>query len=92
MGCSVCENLQRAFDARRSKYIEALSAPCYLVSSDLAASKNVDMERAKSDLEDHRLVCAVTMNPRGNTANDTRNAVDGMRRLREYLIIPDHTR
>jgi len=91
MGCSVCENLQRTFDTRRSKYIEALSAPCYLVSSDLAASKNVDMERAKSDLEDHRLVCVVPMK-RGNTANDTRNAVDGMRRLREYLIIPDRTR
>jgi hypothetical protein len=27
------------------------------VSTELAAQKNVDMERAKSDLEEHQLVC-----------------------------------
>jgi len=29
----------------------------YRVSTQLAASKNVDMERAKSDLEEHQLAC-----------------------------------
>jgi len=38
-------------------YIQALSAAYYRVSTELAAYKNVDMERAKSDLEEHRLVC-----------------------------------
>jgi hypothetical protein len=38
-------------------YVEALSAAYYRVSTELAAHKNVDMERAKSDLEEHRLVC-----------------------------------
>ncbi|MGA2335912.1 MAG: hypothetical protein WA383_00100 [Terriglobales bacterium] len=38
-------------------YIEALSAAYYRVSTELAACKNVDMERAKSDLEEHRLLC-----------------------------------
>ena len=33
------------------------SAAYYLVSMKLAARQNVDMERAKSDLEEHPLVC-----------------------------------
>jgi hypothetical protein len=57
MKCSICKDLERALESRRSKYIEALSAAYYRVSTELAAHKNVDMERAKSDLEEHRLVC-----------------------------------
>jgi Protein of unknown function (DUF2934) len=57
MDCATCENLERAFESRRNKYIEAVSAPYYLVSSALAASRNVDMERAKDSLEDHRSIC-----------------------------------
>jgi len=30
----------------------------YRVSTKLAAYKNVDMERAKNELEEHQLVCA----------------------------------
>jgi len=37
--------------------IKALSAAYYRVSTQLAAHKNVDMERAKSALEQHRSVC-----------------------------------
>jgi hypothetical protein len=55
--CLICKNLKRAFESRRSEYIEARSAVYYRVSTELAAYKNVDMERAKSDLEEHRLVC-----------------------------------
>jgi len=57
MGCLVCKDLERTLDFKRSKYYEARSAAYYRVSTELAASKNVDMERAKSDLEEHRLVC-----------------------------------
>jgi len=57
MECSICKDLERALESRRSKYIEARSAAYYRVSTELAAHKNVDMERAKSDLEEHRLVC-----------------------------------
>jgi len=38
-------------------YIKARSSASYLVSKRLAARKNVDMERAKYDLEEHRLRC-----------------------------------
>jgi hypothetical protein len=57
MDCTECTNLEEAFEARLSKYIEARSAAYYRVSTELAAKKNVDMERAKSDLEEHLLVC-----------------------------------
>ena len=57
MDCLICKDLKRAFESRRSKYIEARSAAYYRVSTELAANKNVDMERAKSDLEEHQLRC-----------------------------------
>jgi hypothetical protein len=57
MACLICRDLERTLDFRRSKYFEARSAAYYQVSTDLAALKNVDMERAKSDLEEHKLAC-----------------------------------
>jgi hypothetical protein len=57
LDCSICKELERVFESRRSKYVEAHSAAYYRVSTELAAQKNVDMERAKSDLEEHQLVC-----------------------------------
>ena len=57
MDCIECKNLKEAFESRLSKYIEACSAAYYRVSKELAAKKNVDMERAKSDLEEHQLAC-----------------------------------
>jgi len=57
MECSICRDRERAYQARISEYTEARSSACYQVSKRLAAFKNVEMERAKSDLEDHRLVC-----------------------------------
>jgi hypothetical protein len=58
MDCLVCKDLEQAFESRRRQCIEARSSAFYRVSTELAAQKNVDMERSKSDLEDHRLVCA----------------------------------
>jgi hypothetical protein len=57
MDCSICRDLARAFEAALSEYIEARSTACYQVSKRLAAKKNVDMERAKYELEEHRLIC-----------------------------------
>jgi hypothetical protein len=57
MTCLVCKDLERTFDFRRSKYFEARSAAYHQVSTEFAAQKNVDMERAKTDLEEHQLVC-----------------------------------
>jgi Zn-dependent peptidase ImmA (M78 family) len=45
----MCKELERAFESRRRNYIAARFAAYYRVSTELAAYKNVEMERAKSD-------------------------------------------
>lgn len=57
MDCLICKELERVFESRLSDYIEARSAAYYRVTTEFAAYKNVDKERARSDLEEHRLVC-----------------------------------
>ena len=57
MECPICRELRRAYETGRGEYIEARSSASYGVSTMLAAFRNVEMERAKSDLEEHRLVC-----------------------------------
>jgi hypothetical protein len=57
LDCLICKDLERVFECRRSEYDEARSAAYYQVTTEFAAHKNVDKERAKSDLEDHQLVC-----------------------------------
>jgi len=57
MDCSICRDLKRTYEAGLSEYLEARSSASYGVNTNLAAFKNVEMERAKSDLEEHRLVC-----------------------------------
>jgi len=61
MDCLDCKNLEEALESRLSKYIEARSAAYYRVSTELAAKKYVDMERARNDLEEHHIICV----PRG---------------------------
>ncbi len=58
MDCSECKSLEETLEASLSNYKEARSAAYYRVSTALAAKKNVDMERARNDLEEHQLVCA----------------------------------
>ena len=57
MGCPICRDRESAYQAALSEYTEARSSACYQVSKRLAAFKNVEMERTRSDLEEHRLVC-----------------------------------
>jgi hypothetical protein len=57
MNCSICRNLEQAFEAGLSEYVEARSSAGYQVSKRHAAEMNVDMERARYELEEHRLVC-----------------------------------
>ena len=58
MGCLECKNLEEAFESRLRQYIDACTAAYYRVTTELAAKKNVDMERARKDLEEHQLVSA----------------------------------
>ena len=57
MDCLKCMDLEQAFESRLSKYGEARSAAFYQVSTELAAKKKVDMERARNDLDEHQLIC-----------------------------------
>jgi hypothetical protein len=57
MNCLECKNLEEAFESRLSQYIDACTAAYYRVTTELAAKKNVDMERAMNALEEHQLVC-----------------------------------
>jgi hypothetical protein len=60
MDCLECKSLEETFEARLSQYNEARSAAYYRVSTELAAKKNVDMERTRNDLEEHQLICEST--------------------------------
>jgi hypothetical protein len=67
MNCLECKNLEEAFESRVGQYIAACSTAFYSVSTELAAKKNVDMERARENLENHRFVCvsAAELRPAG---------------------------
>ena len=62
MRCQTCQNLERAFEARRNEYIEASSLAYFRVSKKFAAYMNVEMERALIELQEHRSVCIYANN------------------------------
>lgn len=57
MNCLECTTLDRTLKAALAEYIEARSAAFYRVSTEFAAIKQVDMERAKASVQEHELVC-----------------------------------
>jgi len=57
MDCLKCKSLSGALEFRRDQYVQARFSAYYQVSTELAAKKNVDMERAKYDLQEHRELC-----------------------------------
>lgn len=61
MGCLICRDMERTIESMNSEYLEARFAAYYLVCTKLAARKKVDLERAKSELEEHQLICAARM-------------------------------
>lgn len=67
--CPICKGLEGASESRLSEYVKARTAAYYQVSTELAAYKNVEMERAKSELEEHRLVCVCASKSRQSGPN-----------------------
>ena len=57
MDCAMCRELKRVFEIKLTQYVEACASAYYRVSTQLAARRNVDMERAKNDCEEHHMVC-----------------------------------
>ncbi len=70
MTCSVCEYLERTYEAVLNEYVEARSSVRYRISTVLAAQKNVDMERARFELEEHRRNCPTAVMPALLVNND----------------------
>lgn len=58
MACSTCTYLECALTNRHNEYIESCSGAFRGVTSRLEAYDVVEMERARSELEMHRSVCA----------------------------------
>jgi len=55
--CLECKDLNRIFKSELTKYLVARSAAFYRISTEFAAKRQVDMERAKNDMEEHLLIC-----------------------------------
>jgi len=59
VGCPVCKRLERTFEGWNSECIRARSSLYFSVNARLAAYDNVEMERARSELQMHRSVCVL---------------------------------
>jgi hypothetical protein len=57
MGCVRCQDLERAVDALQIEYNAAVESSYYRVSRKFAAYVRVELENARNELEEHRLVC-----------------------------------
>lgn len=55
--CPQCRELDRVFRFKLTKYVESCSSAFYRVTKEFAAKNQVDMERAKNDMEEHLLIC-----------------------------------
>ena len=57
MDCPVCWALRRAYESAASEYLEAGSSACFHMCMNVAAQKNVEMERARYEFDEYRRVC-----------------------------------
>ncbi len=56
--CRECQNLNRVFEFKLTEYLAARSAVLYRISTEFAARQQVEMERAKNDMEEHLSICS----------------------------------
>lgn len=57
MDCLTCKDLDRALGVSLASYRAARASAFYRVSTEFAAKKEVDMERAKTALQEHQFAC-----------------------------------
>lgn len=67
MNCLICRDLKRAFTDASDEYREARSSACYRCTTEFAARENVDMERARYEMEEHHLVCVTVASSIANS-------------------------
>jgi hypothetical protein len=56
--CPECESLNQIFEFKLTAYLAARSAVLYQINTEFAARQQVDMERAKNDMEEHLSICS----------------------------------
>ena len=61
MDCKVCKELRRRLQIEITEYTGALASVCYQVTKKFAARKNVDMERARVEFEEHCRTCVLAI-------------------------------
>lgn len=57
MNCPECRGLYRIFEQKRARYVEARSAAFFQISTKIAVRRDVDLQRAFSDLQEHQAAC-----------------------------------
>jgi hypothetical protein len=93
MECAKCRELKQVLEFRVSKYVEACASAYYRVSTELAARKNVDMERSRNDLKEHQLVCASLVDSHALLGSHLRDsAVKEGSRCHSHLSAIDQSR
>ncbi len=63
MDCSICRELEGAYETGFREYEQACASIYFQISTKIAAHKRVDIERARYELEMHRLVCESAIKP-----------------------------
>jgi len=63
MPCLPCKDLNRVFVLAHKHYDMARNSPFYLVSTEIAARMQVDMERARTALFEHQRACMSAIVP-----------------------------
>jgi len=59
MSCPICNDFEHALEDKTSEYHKACSNTVYChISSRFIAYREIEMERARNELETHRSVCA----------------------------------
>ncbi|MGA2559263.1 MAG: hypothetical protein ABSF17_06260 [Terracidiphilus sp.] len=61
MGCAVCKRLERTFEGWNTECVRARSSLYGQFSNRFEAYDNVEMERARSELQMHRSVCTIAI-------------------------------
>lgn len=69
MFCPICASLERALKNRNSEYINARSSTYCRFSTRFEAYSNVELQRAKSELEMHHSVCVYAVTPAWQTSS-----------------------
>jgi hypothetical protein len=78
MNCLICKDLMRVLKSASTDYRLARSAPFFLVSTEIAAQRLVDMERAKIAVSEHLLYCESVDLGVARSFLSTHNAVPAM--------------